>query len=962
MKHNTIKPHLLAAALLFTGLASACTLKKEEPVALVMPGGSPVPVITVVEETPVSPAAAEETPALFITEVMTKDGDFVEIENRGSTPVNLGDYRIGDSGKAEEAVPLPSVILPAGQRTAVYGKNAEAEPKMDIALSRHGDCVYLFTQGGTVIDSVTVPALAKNTSWSRFETGWDYGAPTPGEENVSGGGTAVTGMPYTDNVPLLISEVLCSNSHSARDGYGSFSDFCEIYNPGSALVSLEGWYLSDREDNLAKWAFPAVTLNPGTYLAVRLSGQEESLENELHASFSLNGTETVYLYNGAEGLYVALQMPETVLTDVSVGPGGAYYRYPTPGRANGEPVYDPSLIRDFEPDGVYVSEVCSKKEGDWIELHNGSGRTVSLDGWQLSCGLDDTNAFTLSGSLEGGAYLVVDATSHASKQKNGVAAFGISLSGEKLYLTDGNGAVRDVFETGMLSDAASSGRLEDNPEAGRVFFTSSTKGKKNSASWYTGRAPEPAFSETGLYQTTAFELTISAPEGASIYYTTDGSEPTISSKQLYKNPLHIAKNTVVRAMTAMDGRLPSESVMCTYLFEEEHDIPVVSIALSPSDKKAVWSAKSKQSKTKVEREGYLSYYEADGRLGVEFPAGFKPKGAGTLGRAQASLSIHLRGVYGQSSVTYPFFEEYGWETFSSLVVRNSGQDYLKARMRDSVAARLCFGLNIDVSATHPCAVYVNGEYYGLYDFNEDQNADYLKTHYGVDPDTVEIIRFNQLTVKGSNANWKKIIDYARSKDFKSTSVYEEFIKKVDPDYFIDYLVCSMYLCNSDMANQKYWHTTDNTIRWRAIFYDFDYGMGFSRSAKKSIMSNFFSKDGTSTATSTIYTYIACALVKNPEWKQKFIERYVELIYTTFAPDRVDAVIDKLASEMENEMPRHIARWGSKNAPASMSAWRQEVESMRSWFHERPQYELKNVQDYFRLSDSYMEELRQKYSR
>ncbi|MBQ3159304.1 MAG: CotH kinase family protein, partial [Clostridia bacterium] len=55
---------------------------------------------------------------------------------------------------------------------------------------------------------------------------------------------------------------------------------------------------------------------------------------------------------------------------------------------------------------------------------------------------------------------------------------------------------------------------------------------------------------------------------------------------------------------------------------------------------------------------------------------------------------------------------------------------------------------------------------------------------------------------------------------------------MDPDYFIDYLVCSTYLCNSDMANQKYWHTKDNAIRWRAIFYDFDYGMGLNNGSVK----------------------------------------------------------------------------------------------------------------------------------
>lgn len=49
-------------------------------------------------------------------------------------------------------------------------------------------------------------------------------------------------------------------------------------------------------------------------------------------------------------------------------------------------------------------------------------------------------------------------------------------------------------------------------------------------------------------------------------------------------------------------------------------------------------------------------------------------------------------------------------------------------------------MNIDSSAATFCAVYINGRYWGLYDLKENMNKDYLAAHYGVDEDTVNIIK------------------------------------------------------------------------------------------------------------------------------------------------------------------------------------------------------------------------------
>ena len=885
--------------------------------------------------------------------------DWFELCNLGAATVDLGRLYVTDNPEKPDKYRLPQVDLRPGQYLAICCCE-KSHPSVPMGIARRGETLYLFGGDGREICTVTVPPLEADMSWAYLDGAWGYCTePTPGSAN----GRIFTSLDpvKVDSLGFSLSELLIDGKYAAVTPDGQYCDFVEFRNDSPADISLQNWFLSDGEDDLDKWPFPDVTVPAGGYLLVLLGGDgQPRADGLLQADFSLNRREQVVLYDADALSYTTFDLPPVIRSDVSVSANGEYYFVPTPGRENGLPSYTAADKGCYDYTGVFISEVCAYAgagNNDWIELYNATDAQISLEGWQLAKDRGGEKAIPLSGILAPGGYAVYETTSHPERQQGGVGDFGLSMGGETLYLLDETGALRDRFLTGALEPDISSGRVEGNGNIARVFFTKPTKGGRNSDRYAMGYAKAPVFSMTDLYQTSAFLLTLTSGEDATIRYTTNGTEPSDSSP-VYTGPIEIGKNTVVRAFAQEDGLLDNEIVTYTFLFEEPHELPVICLSFDPKDKDALWSGRSKDSSSKKQRKGYFSYYEG-GKLSTEFPADFKTKGAGTLGYAQASLSIHLRGKYGMSSVTYPFFKEYGWQSFSSLCIRNSGQDINQARIRDSFAARLCFGLNIDVAATRPVVVYINGKYYGLYDLNEDQNDDFLQSRYDIDKDDVEIIRFNTVVVKGGNHDWKRVIEYAKNKDFSKDSVYEQFIQWVDPDYFIDYLVCSTYLCNSDMANQKYWHTTDGTVRWRAIFYDFDYAMGYnSGSVKRNIIGSFFSKNGTATATSRVYTYIAAALVHNPGWRQRFIERYVELTVTTFAPERATRILNELKEEMAPEMKRHIARW--KN-PSSYDKWVANVNAVQHWMEQRPKYALDNLRSYFKLSQSEIDALIEKYT-
>ena len=416
-------------------------------------------------------------------------------------------------------------------------------------------------------------------------------------------------------------------------------------------------------------------------------------------------------------------------------------------------------------------------------------------------------------TLAPGAYCAI------AVSPDGAAGFGVSLSGETLLLSDAQGQVRDVFRTGALQSGRTSGRTAAAPGAARVFFSAPTRGRANSASFTTGRTPAPTFSETALYRDGPFLLTLSCADAdAAIRYTLDGSEPG-PDDALYAGPIQIDASVTVRAAAFGAGLEPSPVQTQHYLFEPAHTLPVVCIACEP----ALWSRLMRSTLNAVAREGpaAISYYEADGTLGTVFPAAIRARGNTSLKYAQKSVSVHLRPSLGQRTVTYPFWGAGSAAAYGTLVLRNASQDIAAARLRDSFANRAAAGLRLDCAATRPVVVYVNGAYHGVYDLNEGMNQDYLEAHYGVDPDTVNIVGKNAVTRHGSAADYARVRRYARGTDFADDAALEAFGAWVDVAHVTDYLIAQTFFGNYDIHNQNCWASDDYAIRWRPYLYDVD---------------------------------------------------------------------------------------------------------------------------------------------
>ena len=94
-------------------------------------------------------------------------------------------------------------------------------------------------------------------------------------------------IPVAEESPIVINELMASNTKSFADPQGQYEDWLELHNLSNTTVNLTGMYLTDKIDNLKKWAFPENTTIPAHgYLLVWLD-EDGKAETGLHANFKV---------------------------------------------------------------------------------------------------------------------------------------------------------------------------------------------------------------------------------------------------------------------------------------------------------------------------------------------------------------------------------------------------------------------------------------------------------------------------------------------------------------------------------------------------------------------------------------------------------------------------------------------------------------------------------------------------
>ncbi len=934
--------------------------------------------------------SGKKIPQLVISEIMAdntltisdSDGDYsdwIEIYNSGSLAADLSRFCLSDDENVPFKWVMPEITLQPGEYILFYasGKNTKnidtGEYHTNFRLNGKGENVVISSAYYGTTDPVAYGVAMGDISYGISPDGtykWSSQA-TPGEANSKADWAEDPLSLKSPYAGLVITEYMTENTETLSDSDGEFTDWIEIANTSSESISLDGLRITDNADNLDKWSVSgSFILAPGECQIVYMSGKNRC-DSELHASFGLGGDDEEIVLSDKYSRIVSRIGLEKLRDGVSYGVSddgvNLYYAEPTPWKANGEGTQEMPVelcpmagtVRINEVSAASVSSSNGKAARDWIELYNDSDETVNLKGYGLSNDETDPYRFTFTNEkIEPHGYCVIYAVGTGDATKT-TAPFKISADGETIILTSPEGETLDVFESGKLRIGLTSGRTGETG-AQRMVFVTPTRGAENSTG-YSEFVTAPEFSiSPGIYNG-EINVEIIAQDGASVYYTTDGSDPTTLSSR-YSGSITVDKTCVIRAKAYISGSVASDIATATYLIDTDHKIPIVSMTGDPdglfSEKNGIYAAgpegeghgdtypytKSNYWKD-WERAVRIEYF-VDGRCAVAFNAGTKIFGQYSRTYSQKSFAIHLRDVYGESSVTYPFFgEDNNCPEVKGLVLRASGQDQGAARLRDAFCSQVVLSSNSELltSDWQPVALYINGEYWGLYNLREKINEDYLDLNYGINKDNVTILKgTSQIELAGSMDEFRKLRRFVAQNSMYDAGNYKYVCSKIDIENYMDYIIFATFFKNNDLRNSRYYLDGAEGSKWRWIMFDMDMSM-----RSDALDGNRYSLEQI-LEREPIHKY----LLRNKNYKDAFINRYAELLNTTLTPENMTAILDEMSAQIEPEIDNNAKRWGSP----SYSKWKSEKNFLRKVCKGRREVMKKQLKEYFNLSDSRMKKL------
>lgn len=647
-----------------------------------------------------------------------------------------------------------------------------------------------------------------------------------------------------------------------------------------------------------------------------------------------------------------------------------------------------SLTATAAQSQILINEICTGTDelaykghsSDWVELYNAGSTDINLKGYAISDNPQKPRKHVIDCDaviIPGGHVVIL-----CNDLGTGLNA-GFKLSGdggEDVVLSNPDEEIIDQTTTPPLQDDYSYGRLSDGASTWGTFDTP-TPGTKNSNS--KALSPTPVISPTAGFFSSAQKITITCSDpSATIYYTTNGSIPNTSSNK-YTAPITISSNTALRAIAISSGCKDSKVATATYFINSRPmTLPVVSlvtdhnnfydnkigiyvegtngVAGKCSDRPVNWNQD-------WERPVHIEYFDNSQILQLSQDAGVKITGTCSRTNAMKSLRVIARKEYGDNRLRYKFFDKKDISSFKSIVLRNGGNDFQGTMLRDAIITGIAGeGMDVDVQALQPVAVFLNGKYLGMHNMREKVSDHFAEENYGVESDLVDLLEYkgndnsyatHAGVIDGDSKEFDEMMKFVKNNSLATQANYDKIAAQMDINNFVDYWIAQIYVDNEDwpMNNIKWWKARGKNTKWRWILFGTEYSCGVY-GGKPDVNSVFRDIDEKSTgwSTTTWSTLLMRKLLENEGFKAKFLQRFSYHIDHTFRYARVKEFSDSLKNLVKTEFMEHgrryydwlVTSWGGP------TNWENNLNNLNSWFEQRPKYVSQHLRDYFHISSRY----------
>lgn len=561
---------------------------------------------------------------------------------------------------------------------------------------------------------------------------------------------------------------------------------------------------------------------------------------------------------------------------------------------------------------------------------------------------------------------------------------------------------------------------------GRGYFDKASPEEINSTP-ILGFANDVQISKKHGFFSEPFQLELTTDNHReTIRYTTDGSEPTETTGVVYTQPLLIESTTVVRAAAFRANFVHSNTATQTYLFLD--DVLTQSVngkgppgwpQSSVSGQRlnygmdpeivdsATWGPQLKEAFTAVptmsividldhlfhqtsgiyvhagshgkswERPTSIELIDPnDNHLGFQANAGLRIRGGFSRSgdNPKHAFRVFFRSEYGQAALEYPLFESEGADRFKGFDLRTTqnyswsfGGDSRNAFLRDVFSRDIQRELEQPYTRSRYCHLYINGQYWGLFQTEERPEADYAATYFGGFAEDYDVIKSagstGGYTVEATDGNldaYRRLFDEAkitaRADDigFQDNANYyrvqgrgpdgiidPSLEKLLDVDNTIDFAIVNYFTGEADGAGgpgaaitNNFFATYNRKTPDGFKFYEHDSEHSLDTGHYNNV------KPNTSGSQFTRFNpiWLHQQLMANSEYQVRFADRVQELFYQDgiLTHDNTRMLLDARAAQIQTAIIAESARWGDANsgAPKTKNDWNGAVNGIRNWMTNR----------------------------
>jgi len=592
---------------------------------------------------------------------------------------------------------------------------------------------------------------------------------------------------------------------------------------------------------------------------------------------------------------------------------------------------------------------------DFIEFYNLDAIAVDLGGYFISDNPSNPEKFEIPAGtmVPAGGYLLVLCSGEGELLPNLYMGGNLNTNfkvnqcqGEAIMFSDPSGTILEqyVYLSDVITTQAdhSWARTSDGGPNWEISTNPTAEASNNALDMYSVYAPTPTFGNESGFFMGGLNLSINVPAGYDIRYTTNGYAPDGGST-LFTGPFAINTTTVVRAVCydPSGNEAPSYIATNTYFTGvDSHTIPVVSVSGNGQEDGA-WPNGGAEPM-------HIEFFNADGTFRVEATGDSNEHGNDSNAYGQRGFDYVTRDQMGYDyAIEAQLFTVKNRDEFQRIIFKAAANDNYPhepgAHIRDSYVHTLSHlaGLKLDERTSESCIVYLNGNYWGVYDYREKvDDTDFTTEYYDQPRHFVDFLKTWGGTWEeyGDGDDWYDFVNFTTTQDMTDAANYAYAETQLNTLSLIDYFILNSYVVCMDWLNWNtaWWrgsHPDGGAKRWRYALWDMDASFGhyinYTGVPDTSPDADPCNPESMGNVGGQGHIPVLNALMDNEEFFATYVNRWADLGNTYFTCDYMHTVLDSMLLVIEPEMPRQCDRWGG-----TVAGWQVEIQQLRDFIDDR----------------------------